>query len=271
MIIGSPYWNEYDPGSVYIYSQTDTCYCDDFDGDGVPDDWDNCPTVTNPEVDTDDGFLQIDTDNDWIGDACDICPDDSENDSDSDGICGDIDNCPHDANPDQADSDNDGIGNACDKYKISPSVGTGGSISPNNLQTVNHEETVSFAVTPATNYVIDQVEGCGGVLSDTIYTIAPASTDCTVTASFKEIDSDGDGIDDEWEMQYFSNLTTADATTDYDRDGYTDLQEHLNSLNGETYPKDAVYDPTVKNAPGGTGYHSPASFLPAVYNLLLLN
>ena len=35
-------------------------------------------------------------------------------DSDGDGMPDDIDNCPHDYNPDQADSDGDGVGDACD-------------------------------------------------------------------------------------------------------------------------------------------------------------
>src|SRR5690606_2167093 len=33
---------------------------------------------------------------------------------DGDGVCNLSDNCPDDANPDQADGDNDGIGDACD-------------------------------------------------------------------------------------------------------------------------------------------------------------
>jgi hypothetical protein len=57
----------------------------DGDGDGVPDDLDNCPDVANPD--------QTDTDGDGVGDACD--------------------NCPGVANFDQADSNHDGIGDAC--------------------------------------------------------------------------------------------------------------------------------------------------------------
>ena len=40
-------------------------------------------------------------------------------------------------------------------------------------------------------------------------------------------DSDGDGIGDEWEMLWFGDLTTADATSDFDHDGSTDRREFL--------------------------------------------
>lgn len=68
------------------------------------------------------------------------------------------------------------------------------------------------------------------------------------------VDTDGDGISDEWEQRHFGNLTTATATSDTDRDGYTDLQEYLNEIASETDPEGAVYDPRIKNAPGGRGF-----------------
>jgi hypothetical protein len=80
----------------------------DRDGDGVPDDGDNCPTVANPG--------QFDTDGDGIGDACDNCPtvaNPDQKDTDGDGVGDACDNCPG-YNPDQLDIDGDGIGNACD-------------------------------------------------------------------------------------------------------------------------------------------------------------
>ncbi len=80
----------------------------DTDGDGVPDDEDNCPLIANE--------LQEDADGDLIGDVCDECTD-----TDADGF-GDPgyaantcteDNCPDTYNPLQEDTDGDNIGDAC--------------------------------------------------------------------------------------------------------------------------------------------------------------
>ncbi len=70
-------------------------------------------------------------------------------------------------------------------------------------------------------------------------------------------DNDGDGIDDGWEMTYFGNLTTASALTDYDQDGYSDLQEYLNQLSGMLDSNGTQFNPTVANASGGVGYVEP--------------
>ncbi len=74
----------------------------DFDGDGIPDGTDNCPTVPNPD--------QADTDGDGIGDCCDS----DAPDQDGDGIANSCDNCPAVYNADQTDTDADGIGDACE-------------------------------------------------------------------------------------------------------------------------------------------------------------
>ena len=85
----------------------------DQDGDGADDNDDNCIAVTNAD--------QANTDGDDFGDACDNCPEDANNDqADSegngagDGVGDACDNCQVDANQDQADGDDDDVGNVCD-------------------------------------------------------------------------------------------------------------------------------------------------------------
>lgn len=83
----------------------------DTDGDGVPDDDDNCPTVSNAS--------QTDGDDDGVGDACD-------DDVDGDGVPNATDNCPTTPNAAQTDTDGDGTGDACDDSNGGGGGGGGG-------------------------------------------------------------------------------------------------------------------------------------------------
>jgi len=67
------------------------------------------------------------------------------------------------------------------------------------------------------------------------------------------IDSDGDGMDDNWEIAHFGNLDqTADG--DYDGDGFTNLQEFQNGTN-----------PTVKDQPAPGFSPAPGNYLSSLF------
>ncbi len=131
--------------------------------------------------------------------------------------------------------------------------------------TFNKGQSVTLTATPASGSIfVGWSNACSG-LGSCVLTI---NADKTARATFNPgNDIDGDGIDDAWELKYFNNLITASAGSDYDHDGYSDRQEYLNSLVGND-PAGNLYDPTQKNAPGGTGYHEPAGWQAAVRLLL---
>ena len=83
----------------------------DFDGDGIANTGDNCPTFANPG--------QEDPNNNGVGEACEIISAGQTVDPDGDQVptwnplTQQMDNCPAISNPGQEDNDADGVGNAC--------------------------------------------------------------------------------------------------------------------------------------------------------------
>ena len=108
-----------------ILDLTVSIYAGDSDNDGIPDDQDNCPSVSNQDqLDSDRLCIleppsqQCNYITDTFGDVCDNCPfvlNSDQTNSDQDDIGDDCDNCPNKANPNQEDSDQDGIGDACEQ------------------------------------------------------------------------------------------------------------------------------------------------------------
>jgi Thrombospondin type 3 repeat len=90
-----------DPATAILNGTTFSINCGspDTDDDGVPDEFDNCQTIVNPQ--------QVDQDLDGIGNECD-------SDLDGNNFNNDSDNCPDISNIGQEDTDGDGVGDECD-------------------------------------------------------------------------------------------------------------------------------------------------------------
>ncbi len=222
--------------ATVVVSVTETedpvaCSGFDSDGDGVPDDCDNCPDVQNSdqgdededgEGDVCDSCAQVadqqvaDSDDDSIGDDCDVCPMDGRNDEDGDGLCADEDNCPFDDNPEQIDSDGDGLGDACD---------------------------VCFEDTPDQDGdgICDAVDQCpetpnpeGGDLDGD--RIGDACDECPAD---RENDADGDGVcGNEDNCPYVENADQADEDEDGVGDACSSCPEGAEDCDIDTTPPD---------------------------------
>ena len=166
--------------------------CDeDADGDGVINPPDNCRFDINPD--------QKDSDGDGLGDACDLCPEETENDADGDGVCGSVDNCPIVANADQLDSDFDGLGDACDSDNDGDGVD---DVDDNCMVTSNADQLDSDF-----DGLGDACDNCAEIAN------VPSDCDGLPETPNEQCDSDNDNVGDVCDL-------------DVDGDSVADLEDN---------------------------------------------
>lgn len=203
-------------------------YADDYDDDGIEDDFDNCPFLANRD--------QADSDGDAVGDSCDNCQNTSnENqanvdgdgvgdvcdpDIDNDGIVNGQDNCQFVPNNTQANTDQDAFGDACDQ-----------DIDQDGID--NFEDNCPFAFNP------DQLDTDPDALGDACDNdtdndmISDATDNCPLVQNPDQLDLDGDlmgnecdvDMDDDGILNKADNCPTVadDSQKDGDRDGAGDV------------------------------------------------
>lgn len=74
------------------------------------------------------------------------------------------------------------------EYLISTETNTGGSISPPSQVLVAGSNT-TLTIQPNAGFAVDTVTGCNGTLNGTNYTITAINANCTVRATFKNVQS----------------------------------------------------------------------------------
>lgn len=169
----------------------------DIDGDGIPDNSDNCINTPN--------FDQADADGDGIGDVCD-------DDADNDGILNVDDNCILTPNADQADADNDGIGDACE---IVCDVLSATDVPIDILETGNGTDNYMSVVTVSENSPITDINVRINIPHDwnndlDIFLISPVGTIVELSTDNGN-DNDDDYIDTVFDQEAATSITDGTA------------------------------------------------------------
>ena len=151
------------------------------DGDGIDDDFDNCPDAPN--------YDQFDSDFDGLGDACDF-------DNDNDGFDDINDNCPWAYNPDQFDTDSDGFGDACDFDADNDGVDDFGDNCPGTYNPDQFDWDLD-GTGDACDFDADN-DGVEDFSDNCQITYNPDQTDSDLDGTGDACDTDGDndGVDD---------------------------------------------------------------------------
>lgn len=237
----------------------------DADNDGVLDQDDNCPTVSNPG--------QEDFDNDGDGDACDT-------DDDNDGILDENDNCPYLASENQDDNDGDGEGDACDIDDDNDGVldfldNAPFDYNPGQLDTDNDGEGDVSDLDDDNDGVLDEDDNCPLIENPLQYDVDDddigdiCDENIVINSDVpKGFSPNGDGLNEFWILEDIDVMFPNNSVKIYNRSGELVFEQspYLNEFNGvsnvgssQKLPVGA-YSYIIISGPRSASYY-PASYV----------
>lgn len=202
-------------------------------------------------------------------------------DTDGDGVCDDVDNCPLNTNPDQADTDGDGVGDACDNCLV--------TTNPDQLDTDSDgigDVCDNCVNTANANQTDTDGDGIGDVCDNCLVTANPDQSDidgdgigdscdnCVSVPNVDQLDTDGDtegdacdldddndGLTDALEISIGTNTLLLDT----DGDGLGDYNEVAYDGDASTYIPGQDLNPLSNNT-DGDAYLDNADLYPLNFN-----
>ncbi len=205
---GGPIVIKYDLGKTISVDE-------DVDADGLVDTHDNCPSTPNGTLYvTEDGSVVepfSNQDGDDLGDACDNCALNANNDQsnidgdalgdacdpdiDGDEILNGVDNCPTVSNINQNNLDGDAFGDVCDDDDDADEVPDAVDNCP-AIANTDQKNSDAFMVGDSAGDACDHDWDNDGLIDDGTHTLESQRDLCPRANSTSNTDSDGDDIGD---------------------------------------------------------------------------
>ena len=197
----------------------------------IPESGNGIPDILDEALYEIKGWEMLQDGTDEIGTACDICPDDPENDIDADGVCGNVDNCRYNYNPLQEDTDGDGYGDACDNSYTGNKDKDGDGIDDfsdncvginNSGQSDKDYEGIGDACDPCPDSNLNDIDG-DGICEWKEYSLSKldAFDNCPFDYNPNQTDCDNDGIGDACDAESYCSISK-----DSDSDGVLDYNDN---------------------------------------------